>query len=91
MIVLATPLPKGVLYVFTVPPDTTVTVTVTAGGPVDYSDSLDGPYGDHAGTITEGESEDFTRPATLRAKADAELEFAYPEPPPPEPVDPEST
>jgi hypothetical protein len=75
------------LYVFTVPPDGTVTVTVTEGGPVDYSDSLGGPYGDHAGTIAVGQSVEFARPATLRAKADSELELVYPvsEPPDPEP------
>ena len=87
MIILAITLPKDVVYTFTVPTDSEVTVMVTEGGPVDYSESLAGPFGDPAGTLALGESETFTRPMTLKADADSELEFSYPveEPPEPEP------
>ena len=75
---MAITLPKDVMYTFTVPTDSEVTVTVTEGGAVHYSDSLAGPFGDLDGSLGLGESMTFTRPATLKATADSELEFVYP-------------
>lgn len=81
------PLPADVLFTFALTEGDTATVSVVDGGPVEYSDSLAGPFGEVAGAIAADAAEDFTRAVTLRADVDSTIDIAYasavePEPPP---------
>jgi hypothetical protein len=80
------PLPKGVLFAYSLSIDTdaSLTVTVTGQGAVDYAPPSDGGF-ERAGTLNPGESIDLDTPGLLRSDVGSEVELAYthPDPEPP--------
>jgi hypothetical protein len=84
---MAIPLPKGVIFAYSLPADieASVTVEVVGAGAVDYAPpSAAGGFGEPAGTLAAGESIELDAPGMLRSPEGSEVTLTYSDPPPAE-------
>ena len=72
------PLPKGVLFAYSLSTDidATLTITVTGANAVDYAPASAGGF-EPTGTLDSGESVELDVPGLLRSDAGSEVELVY--------------